>query len=128
VASKPNYYQVLAAALADFEIHGFDSQERLDHWLDELEEAARGSWVDEENDQADLVKHLHTVLDRTLKGRQFSKAHAGLQPFGFSNQAKLHAELQNRIIASTNLIKLNRAESIARLALARSWMSSIPRE
>lgn len=128
MASKPNYYQVLAAALADFEIHGFDSQERLDHWLDELEEAARGSWVDEETIKRDLVKHLHTVLDRTLKGRQFSKAHAGLQPFRLQHiKPKLHAELQNRIIASTNLIKLNRAESIARArARLAGWMSSIP--
>jgi hypothetical protein len=122
------FYSVVNEAIADFLEHGFDSQARLDKWLDLIARAARMALIP----QAQLVKVLQDTLgqayQRTVSDARLMKVHEGISRFTIAQvKPELRAELQRRILASANLITLNRDASIARtLQRFAGWASSVP--
>lgn len=122
------FYEVLNAAITDLMEHGFDSQERLDSWLQKLSAAARQSLIPEGVLQRSLTDALNQVYWRNVGGSKLMKAHPGVSQFTLEMiKPKLRAELDRRILASASLIKLNREASIARtLQRFAGWASSVP--
>jgi len=123
-----SFYQTLAAAIDDLMEHGFDSQSRLEMWLAKLAQSARDSLVP----QHVLVDSVRSMLLRTFKratnpGRLL-RVHRGVSLYTIANiRPALRAELDRRILASANLIKLNRDASIQRtLQRFSGWATSIP--
>jgi hypothetical protein len=123
-----SFYQVLTAAIADLTENGFDSQERLDRWLVELRAAARISLIPEEVLQRELRTNLTRVYERLVESGKLARIHKGVGQFTIANiKPSLRAELDRRILASANLIKLNRQASIERtLQRFAGWATSIP--
>ena len=113
--SRSRFYEVVAEAVADFVEHGFDSQERLERWLAKLRQAALQALVPEH----ELVAYLRESLTRAFQGATstavLERKHRGIPTFTLERiKPTLRAELDRRILASANLIKLNREASVQR--------------
>lgn len=123
-----SFYQILTAAIEDFTEHGFDSQERLDAWLRQLEAAARAALIPEAVLQRELRGMLTRVYERVSQSGKLLRAHKGVGQYTLAAiKPKLRAELDRRILASTSLITLNRESSVQRtLQRFAGWATSIP--
>lgn len=126
--SRRRFYEVVSAAVADFVEHGFDSPERLERWLAQIRSAAEAALGPE----LELVNALRSSLSRTFRNvtadAVLRQKHKGIQEFTLERiKPRLRPELDRRIIASVNLIRLNREESV-RKALQRfsGWATSVP--
>ena len=120
------FFQVLTAAINDFIEHGFDNEARLESWTHKLRDAAERALMPEQVMRRELEKALNGAFSRLvtkggLVGPNVSKFSLDkLKP-------KLRRELDRRIMASANLIKLNRSESISNtLRRFQGWATSIP--
>lgn len=125
---KQHFLEVLSAAIDDFQRVGFDSQERIDHWLSRIEQAARESLISPQVLERQLRQTLGQVFKRTVESGFLLKHHPGISEYTLAAiKPKLRAELDRRIMASANLIRLNRKASIDRtLQRFSGWATSIP--
>jgi hypothetical protein len=122
------FYARLNEAISDLVEYGFDSQKRLDEWLQVLEIAARGSLVDPSVLQREVREALTRAYAKAVEGPSPLKVHRGISHFTLAAiKPKLRAELDRRILVSAQLIKLNREASIRRtLQRFAGWATSIP--
>lgn len=126
--AKRGFYETVTDAVADFAEHGYDAPERLERWMREIREAAERDAVSDER--------LNDMLRRTLKGMYqklvtdegLLRYHPGVPRFTLAKvKPKLRAELDKRILASANLIKLNRDAAIEKtLQRFSGWATSVP--
>ena len=118
------FTDVLARAIADFEQFGFDSPERLDRWRQELEQAAGGhTTITAEN----LRRTLTSIYTAQVTNGGLLKIHK-IPQWRLNQLAPiLQRELDRRMMASAQLIRLNREEMIAKTIRRFSgWATSIP--
>ena len=122
------FYATIAAAIDDFLEYGFDNQDRLNMWLDRIQASARRSLIPEAALRRTLQDTLSQMYNRVTRTARLMKAHPGVAQYTIELiKPKLRAELDRRILASANLITLNREASIARtLKRFAGWASSIP--
>lgn len=122
------FHEVLTAAVNDFIENGYDSQERLEYWLAELQAAAMRSMVPEAKVQEYLTAELRKQYRAKVENGGILNLHPGVPRFTLQRVSPhLRAELDRRILASANLIKLNRREAIERtLQRFSGWATSIP--
>lgn len=108
--------------------HGFDSQERVTKWLEEIRRAAIGSLVPESVLQEALRATLRASYDRFVESGKVLRVNPGVGRFTLTQiKPKLRAELDRRILASANLITLNRRAAIEKtLQRFSGWSTSIP--
>lgn len=123
-----SFYQVLTDAISDFSENGYDSLERVSFWLESLRKAAEASLIP----MGVLTEHLTRVLrgayHRLVEKAGILRFHPGVQRFTLQQVSpRLRAELDRRIMASANLIKINREEAISTtLRRFNGWATSIP--
>lgn len=121
--------QVLAAAVDDILDSGFDSQDRVAHWMGRLRRAAEASMISvdslEDRLRAGMTKRYAELVDRG----GFVKLHPGVERFTLERvRPALRAELDRRIMAAADLIKLNRKQAIDKtLQRFAGWSTSIPK-
>ena len=122
------FYETLTAAVKDFTEHGFNSQERLEHWMRELELAAKQSMIPENAMRQQMTAAFQGVYRRLVENGGIAQYHPGVGRFTLQQvMPKLRAELDRRIMASANLIKLNREAAIQKtLQRFSGWATSIP--
>ena len=129
-AGKPRetFYEVLNAAIADLMEFGFDSQSRVDEWVLKLEVATRHSLVSEAELHKSVREALIEAYQRTVESGMLARRHEGISEFTLARiRPKLRDELDRRILASTDLIRLNSEGSIQRtLQRFQGWATSIP--
>lgn len=123
-----SFYETIQAAIADITAHGFDTQSRIDRWLAEIEQAAKDSAIPDHLAQETMSRAMHSIYSRMVDGGGYTQIHKGLPRFTIERlKPKLRAELDRRLMASAELIKLNRKQMIEqtkqRLA---GWATSIP--
>ena len=118
---------VLRQAVADIALHGYDDRSRVDQWLVKLRDAAISGLVPERELQRRLVQSLGGKYRQHM--RQVMKRHRGMDKFTLAQlQPALQVELNKRILASAQLIRLNRDESIQRtLKRFEGWATAIPK-
>src|ERR1700747_229941 len=123
-----NFYQTIQAAIADIEANGFDSQQRMNRWMARIEAAARAAMVPEATVQNLLSQTLANIYKRAVERGGVLTLHPGVSRFTLQQIApKLRGELDRRIMASANLIRLNRQQTIAKtLQRFSGWATSIP--
>jgi hypothetical protein len=116
---------VITEAFNYFEKNGFEHEAEVSEWLRKIEAAARESMEPPLEVDRRLRDHFKRIFERTLKGLT---AHQGITRFTVQNiHPELRALLDRRIMASVNLIKLNRDEMInSTLRRFAGWLSSIP--
>jgi hypothetical protein len=120
------FFEVINSAIADFLKHGFDDVKRLEHWLLQIRMSAQAHLMSEREMQHRMEKALKSAFNRlVIKDGLVSKDVSKYDITKLSG--KLIAELDRRIIASANLIKNDREQSI-HMVLRRfeGWATSIP--
>lgn len=122
------FQEVLTQAVDDLVEHGFDSQERVDRWMRELRIAAEGSLVTAETLESMLRQAYATIYKRMVDRGGLVRYTPGVSRFTLEQvKPKLRAELDRRILASANLIRLNRKQAIEKtLQRFQGWSTSIP--
>jgi hypothetical protein len=126
--SVDSFAHVLTEAIDDIVKHGFDSQQRVDEWVRRLAQAARHSLMPLHVVDDNLRRLLLSVFKRATRADKLMRLHRGVSRYTIEQVApKLRGELDRRIMASANLIKLNREEEIAKtLRRFQGWATSIP--
>lgn len=122
------FYDLLSEAIADFMKYGFDSQYRLETWTNRLNAAARAMLIPQNVLEKSLRDALIRVFRRSTTPAALLRRHHGISLFTIEQiKPKLRLELDRRILAAANLIRLNREASIARtLGRFQGWATSIP--
>ncbi len=125
---EPTFVEALSTAIADFAEHGYDDHERLVRWVEVLRRAALRSMVPEYKLREELARVLGSVYQRVVERGDILRQHPGVARFTLDRvKPRLRAELDRRILASANLIKLNREASIQKtLQRFSGWSTSIP--
>ncbi|WP_430229678.1 hypothetical protein [Paraburkholderia tropica] len=123
-----SFYSVVSEAIRDFEDHGFDSIERLQYWVERIRKTAAETLTPESVLNSELTRALGGIYKRLVDDGQILKRHKGAERFTVDRlKPKLRAELDRRLIASRNLIKLNREQAIEKAAQRLAgWATSIP--
>ena len=121
--------EVLTEAVQDFEANGFDSEERLQYWEEQIREALSRQMKSRAAMEQMLKEQLRMVYERLVLKGGVLKNHKGVTRFTLQNvSGRLHSELQRRILASAQLIRLNRAEMINKtLRRFSGWATSVPK-
>ena len=123
-----SFYDVLTRAVEYFSEHGFTSAEQLAYWQDQLRRAAERSMAPTSAQQHMLRQALRAIFRRLVERGEVLKWHRGVERYTLARVApQLRAELARRILASADLIKLNR-EAVIQKTLQRfsGWATSIP--
>ena len=120
------FFEVINQAIADFLKHGFDDVNRLDRWLLQIKLSANQHLMSEQEMQQKMEKALKGAFHRLVtKDGLVSKEVSKYDVSRLSG--KLRAELDRRIIASANLIRDDREQSIKTvLRRFEGWATSIP--
>lgn len=119
--------ELLTAAIRHFGAHGYVHPHEVEHWSNLIEEAA--------DDPEALAREKHRLRIR-LEGafrRAFSRGslmrrHPKIETWAASRLApEARAELERRIYAASDLIRLNRKEAVAKtLQRFKGWVTSVP--
>jgi hypothetical protein len=123
------FYQVLSEAVADVSAHGFDSQARIERWMQALKDAAEATLTSRRTMEKMLNDALISIYKRMVDHGGILKYHPGVERFTLQRlKPSLRAELDRRIMASAELIKLNREAAIQKtLQRFSGWSTSIPK-
>lgn len=126
--SQDSFYQVVSAAIKDFAANGYDSEQRLDIWLDRIRRSAALSMTPPHVMQDQLRRTLMNVYTRMVENKGALKMHPGVGRFTIDRvKPQLRGELERRIAASANLIKLNRQEAMEKtLRRFSGWATAQP--
>jgi hypothetical protein len=130
MATQPgSFQQVLSAAIDDLITHGFDSVDRIARWTHELRQAAERSLTSASEMDLMLRDALAAIYRRMIDRGQIFKMNPGVERFTLDRvRTALRGELDRRIVASAQLIKLNRDEAIEKtLRRFQGWSTSIPK-
>jgi hypothetical protein len=122
------FREVLTAAVRDITENGYDDVARLDDWLRKLRFAAMADLPTSEEIQNRMQLAMQTVFDRTFSKSSVLKYHPGVPTFTIERLKPFaRDELDRRIRASAQLIKLNREQAIEKtLQRFSGWATSIP--
>jgi hypothetical protein len=122
------FYETVTAAIADLTAHGYDSQARVDRWVQAIRAAAVSSLTPEHVLADGLRATLATVYTRAVSQTAVLRVAPGISRFTVDRlKPKMRAELDRRIAMSANLIKLNREKMIGEtLQRFSGWASSVP--
>ena len=125
---RSSFYRVISEAIADLTKHGFDSVQRLEQWAARIRRAAIETMTPMHTLDAELRATLGLVYQRDIQNGGMFKHHAGVSRFTIEKvRPQLRAELDRRIMANADLIKLNREQAIEQtLRRFKGWATSIP--
>jgi hypothetical protein len=128
MVGRDSFQSILSAAIADIVERGFDSQERIDRWMRELRIAAERMTTSAASLEDMLRGSLAAIYRRLIDRGGVLRYVPGIDRYTIERvQPLLRSELDRRIAASANLIKLNRAEVIEQtLRRFQGWSTSIP--
>lgn len=124
----PSFYQVVNEAIADILLHGFDSAERIQLWMDKIGMIAKATLTPEDVLQRKLQGILAQTFNRTIREQPLLQTHKGIPRFTLASiQPRLRGVLDRHILASADLIRLNKKASVEKtLQRFSGWATSIP--
>lgn len=126
---RKSFNAVMSDAIADMIDHGFDTMERVDDWQARIQKAAEASLLPEAELTDMLRDGLSDVYERLVGQGKIAERHPGVSRFTIEKlKPEMRKLLDQRIMASANLIKLNRKQSIDKtLQRFSGWATSIPK-
>lgn len=122
------FQRVLTEAVADFATNGYDSEVRLADWVARLRAAAEAEAVSELEFEEELRRSLGAIYARLVDRGGLTARAPGVGRFTIERvRPELRSELDRRITASAELIRLNRRDTIDRtLQRFSGWATSVP--
>jgi hypothetical protein len=129
MAAGESFYQVLTAAISDFADRGYVSPTQLAYWSDQLRTAAIASMIPEAAMTAMLKQALGSIYSRMIDRERILADHPEIPRFTIERvRPELRRELDARILAAADLIKLNRQAAVEKtLQRLSGWATSLPR-
>lgn len=126
--ASATFQKVLSDAIKDFEEYGYDDVYRLNEWLKRLEFAAMADLPTEETLRNRMQMAMDAAFKRSISPNAVLRSHPYVQRFTLERiKPQLRAELDRRILASADLIKINRKQTIEKtLQRFSGWATSIP--
>lgn len=126
--NKSSLNDVLTEAVTDMAENGFDSVERVAYWTSRIREAAEASMAAPHVLEQMLKDAMAAVYRKMVERGEILKRHPGVMRFTLERvRPQLRAELDRRIMASANLIRLNREQAIDKTVQRfQGWCTSIP--
>lgn len=123
-----SFRQLLDEAIRDLTEHGYVSQQQVEDWLHVLRSAAERELGPEGNIDDTVRAALGTIYDRLVERGRVVERVPGVDRYTLARiKPTLRAELDRRILASADLIKLRRREAIEKtLQRFSGWSTSIP--
>jgi hypothetical protein len=128
-STRPRTFDaVLRAAVRDLSEHGYDSAERVANWVAQIRAAARNHRHRPGEMEARLRAALNAIYVRLVERGGLVRLHPGVARFTIEKlRPAMRAELDRRILASADLIRLNRESAIEKtLQRFSGWATSIP--
>jgi hypothetical protein len=127
--SKATFYSVLTDAINDLAEHGYDSAERVAQWTEAIREAANAMLVSPRAMDRMLREGLVSIYKRMVDNGEIVKYHPGIPRFTIDRlKHSMRSELDRRLMASADLINLNREASVQRtIQRFQGWATSIPK-
>ena len=119
---------LLAEAISEFTTVGYTSVERVATWVAALRNALERELGPDREIYEELRRTLGGSFDRFLNGRKLDQIVPGVGRYTKELvKPKLYAELDRRILAAADLIKLHKTEAVDRtLRRFQGWSTSIP--
>lgn len=123
-----SFYDVLTAAITDMVEHGFDDPSRVARWQEALRRAAEATMGPIHHMDEILRRSMQDIYRRMVERHGLLRYHPGIARWTVDKlKPRLRLELDKRLMASLDLIKLNRVQSIAQMERRFSgWATSIP--
>lgn len=124
-----SYTEVLTAAIADIAEHGYDSAERVAWWEAEIRRAAERSMRSLDEVERAVRAAMAAVYRKQVDQRGVLQLNPGVTPYTLERiRPELRAELDRRVAASVDLIRLNRPQAILKTQQRfRGWATSVPK-
>lgn len=118
--------EVIKAAITDLSERGFVSVEQVEQWVRKINDAYTRAYP-AESVARDMAARMRDIFKTEVVGGRIARGQK-LPHWKITKlEPRLREELNKRILASANLIKLNRAEMISRtLSRFSGWAFSIP--
>jgi hypothetical protein len=125
---SPSFYDVLTAAVNDLLEHGYADPGQVIEWQRRLTEAVDRSWGSEREAVERLRESLKRRFNLLVERDGLLREHRLADRFTYLMiKPKLRGELDRRLVAATDLIKLNRDEAVARMGRRwTGWATSLP--
>lgn len=119
--------EVLTAAIKEITEKGFTA-ERMAFWQEKLRTAAYQNMGPMSQAEANLKAAMRAVYEKMIECGGILTHHPGVGRFTVQRlKPRLRIELDKRIFASADLIRLNREQSVAKtLQRLSGWATSIP--
>jgi len=119
---------VLSESSEYFLKNGFDNSEFISYTLRRLRKAAEASYPSDAKLQNQMNRALENSFKRAVSKKRLNAFNPGVSRFTVDRiMPKLRTELDRRILANANLIKLNRQQAIDKtLQRFAGWISSVP--
>ncbi len=121
------FEEVLTLAVRDLSENGYTDQNRLDYWMAKLKSAAN----EDLPSYRELDKRMRRALEAIFQqatGNQLYKFHPDVPKYTLQSLIpSARMELERKILASSQLIKLNREQAIDKtLQRFSGWATSVP--
>ena len=125
----PDFYDVLTEAVSDMVENGFDSIERVAKWTRMLRDAAAAAMISPIAMEQMLRDELAATFRKMVDQGKIAEFNPGVERYTIERlRPALRAELDRRIMASADLIKLNRQQAIDKtIQRFQGWSTSIPK-
>lgn len=123
-----SFRRILAEAIVALMRDGYSSTQQVDYWMRELRAAAEREVGSVTQLDDDVRRHLETIYQRLVERGDVAKYVPTVGRFTLNSiKPTLRTELDRRILASANLIRLHRQEAIDKtLQRFSGWSTSIP--
>jgi hypothetical protein len=127
-SARRTFDEILTMAVADLTDHGFDSPGRVEYWSKMLQEAAERVAGSSHMREEALRRGLETIYRRLVERGGLAKRHRGVARFVLERvRPSLRAELDRRIYAGADFIKLNKERAVEQtIQRLKGWATSVP--
>lgn len=126
--SKNVLNETIDKAVNDLVEHGYDKAERVLYWQEQIRRAADAALKGEQFVTQTLRRVLGSVFKRLVGKGGMLRHHQGVERFTLERLTPtMRGELDRRIMASADLIRMNRKSAIEKtLQRFTGWSTSIP--
>ena len=126
--ARPSFSRLLSEAIAELSMSGYVSPDRVQEWIVRLRNAAEAELGPTETIDRETRERLEAIFANLTVAGKVAEYVPGVSRLTIAMvKPHLRAELDRRILAAADLIKLNRQNAIEKtLQRFSGWSTSIP--
>lgn len=123
-----NFYKLITEIINKVSNEGYKSDEQIVYFMKQIKSMAIKEMLQESEVRELLKRSLEVIYSRTTKETSVVRTHKSIPQFTIDKvRPELRNQLDKSIMASANLIKLNREEAVQKtLRRFSGWATAIP--